>query len=147
MSRKNSSGTVWSLLASRARRIWRSSRTLLDGGVAEEFLLAEDFGVGELRAARRDGRVAFFDVEEAEQLRSVDDGQQVVDFEGQIVGEAVDVVASALVEQQFEQAGHAAGAGMGQHLVVHLALVARRGVRCCWSGASAGATSGRVSTL
>ena len=50
-------------------------------------------------------------------LRSVDDGQQVVDFEGEIVGEAVDVVAAALVEQQFEQAGDAAGARVRQHLV------------------------------
>ena len=129
MSRKKSSGTVWSLLASRARRIWRSSSTLVDGGVAEELLLAQNLGVGELRAAGRDGGVAFFDCEEAEQLRGVDDGQQVVDLEGQVVGEAVDVVAAALVEQQFEQAGDAAGARVGQHLVVHLALVARRSGR------------------
>jgi hypothetical protein len=126
MSRKKSSGTVWSLLDSSARRIWRSSRTLLDGGVAEELFLAQDLGVGELGAAFGDGRVAFFDFEEAEQLRGIHDGQQVVDLEGQIVGQAVDVVAPALVEQQFEQAGHAAGARVGQHLVVHLALVADR---------------------
>ena len=77
-----------------------------------------------------DGRVAFFDVEEAEQLRGIDDGQQVVDLEGEVVGQAVDVVAAALVEQQFEQAGDAAGAGVGQHLVVHLALVADRAAGC-----------------
>ena len=100
---------------------------MLDGGVAEEFFLAENLGVGELGAARGDGGVAFLDFEEAEQLCGVDDGEQVVDLKGEIVGEAVDVVASALVEEQFEQAGHAAGAGVGQHLVVHLALVADAG--------------------
>ena len=117
MSRKNSSGTVWSLLASRARRIWRSSRTLLERRVAEELLLAQNLGVGKLRAARRDDRVAFFDLEEAQQLRGIHDRQQVVDLEGQVVGQAIDVVAAALVEQQFQQAGHAAGPRVGQHLV------------------------------
>ncbi len=91
---------------------------------AEELFLAEDFGVGEFGAGFGDGGVAFFDFEEAEELGGVDDGEQVVDFEGEIVGEAVDVVAAAFVEEQFQQAGYAAGAGVGQHLVVHLALVA-----------------------
>ena len=99
-----------------------------DGGVAEEFLLAENLGVGKLRSALGDGRVAFFDLEEAEQLRGIHNGQQVVDLEGQVVGQTVDVVAAALVEQQFQQAGHAAGARVGQHLVVHLALVAHSAV-------------------
>ena len=124
MSRKKSSGTVWSLLASSARRIWRSSSTFCERRVAEELFLAENFGVGKLRAGLGDGGVAFFDLEEAEQLRGVDDRQQVVDLEGEVVGQAIDVVAAALVEQQFEQSGDAAGARMGQHLVVHLALVA-----------------------
>ena len=93
-------------------------------GVAEEFLLAENLGVGKLRAAGGDGRVAFFDIQEAEQLRGVHNGQQVVDLEAQVVGQAVDVVAAALVEQQLQQAGDAAGTRMGQHLVVHLALIA-----------------------
>jgi hypothetical protein len=84
----------------------------------------EDFGVGVGGAGGGDGGVAFFDFEEAEELGGVDDGEQVVDFEGEVVGEAVDVVAAAFVDEQFEQAGDAAGAGVGQHLVVHLALVA-----------------------
>ena len=113
MSRKNSSGTVWSLLASRARRIWRSSSTLVEGGVAEEFLLAEDFGVGEFGAGLGDGDVAFLDLEEAEQLRGIDDGQQVVDFEGQVVGEAVDVVAAALVERSSSRPAMPPGRAWG----------------------------------
>jgi len=116
-------------------------------GGAEEFLLAQNFGVGELGSALGDGGIAFFDGEEAEQLRGIDDGQEVVDLETQVVGEAVDVVAAALVEEQFQQAGHAAGARVGQHLVVHLALVADAGVGMLMIGAASGATSGRVSTL
>ncbi len=61
-------------------------------------------------------------------MRRIHNGQQVVDLEGQVVGQTVNVVAAALVEQQFKQAGHAAGACVGQHLVVHLALVAHTGV-------------------
>ena len=97
---------------------------VLERGVAEQLLLPQDFGVGELGAAGGDGGVAFFDLEEAEQLRGVDDGQQVVDLEGEVVGQAVDVVLAAVVEQQFEQAGDAAGTRVGQHLVLHLPLVA-----------------------
>ena len=104
------------------------------GGAAEELLLAKNLGVGELLAAGRDGGVALFDLEKAQQLRGVDDGQQIVDLEGQIVGQAVDVVAPALVEQQFQQAGDAAGPCVGQHLVVHLALVAHGGAKG-WPGA------------
>ena len=100
---------------------------VLDGSVAEQLLLAQNLGVGELLAGRGDGCVAFFDLEEAQQLRRIDNGEQVVDFKRQVVGQAVDVVASALVDEQFEQSGDAAGARVGQHLVAHLALVANAG--------------------
>ncbi len=103
---------------------------VLERRVAEEFLLPKNFGVGELRSGLGDGCVAFLHFQEAEQLRRIDDGQQVVDLEGEIVGQAVDVVAAALVEQQFEQAGDAARSRMGQHLVLHLALVADRRPGC-----------------
>ena len=107
---------------------------VLDRGVAEQLLLAQNFGVGELLAAGSDGRVALFDLEEAQHLRGIHDGQQIVDFEGQVVGQAIHVVAPALVEQQLEQAGNAAGPRVRQHLVAHLPLVARaRPGR--WSGA------------
>ena len=85
--------------------------------------------------------------EEAQQLRGVHDGQQIVDLEGQVVGQAVDVVAAALVEQQFEQAGDAAGPRVGQHLVVHLALVAHGAAGLLVRALRPGLTSGRVSTL
>ena len=97
---------------------------MFEGGVAEELLLVEDLGVGVGGAGFRDGGVAFFDLEEAEEGGGVDDGEQVVDFEGEVVGETVDVFAAVFVDEEFEQAGDAAGTGVGQHLVVHLALVA-----------------------
>ena len=83
--------------------------------------------------------------QEAEQLRGVHDGQQVVDLEAEVVGQAVDVVAAAFVEQQFEQAGDAAGPGVGQHLIVHLALVAD--LVGLLIGRLGGSHVGRVSTL
>ncbi len=69
------------------------------GCVAEELLLSENLGVGELSAAGCDDGVTFFDLKEAEQLSGVDDGEQIVDFEGKVVGQTIDVVAAALVEQ------------------------------------------------
>ena len=72
---------------------------VFEGGFAEEFLLVEDFRVGVGGAGGGDGGVAFFDIEEAEELGGIDDGEQVVDFKGEIIGEAVDVVASALVDE------------------------------------------------
>ncbi len=89
--------------------------------------MAENFRVCEFGAGWGDGCVTFFDGEEAEELGGVDDGEQVVDFKGEIVGEVVDVVAPTLVEEQLKQSGDSAGPGVRQHLVVHLALVANGG--------------------
>ena len=62
--------------------------------------------------------VALLDLEEAEQRRGIDDGQQVVDFKGELVGQAVDVFApvGAFVDQ-LEQSGDAAGARVREYLV------------------------------
>src|SRR5204862_536650 len=78
---------------------------VVHGGVAEQFLLAQNFRVGKLLAAGGDDRIALLDIQEAEQLGGVHDGQQVVDLKAQIVGQAVNVLAAVLVEQQFQQAG------------------------------------------
>ena len=76
------------------------------------------------RSGLSDGGVAFFHLQEAQQLRGIDDRQQVVDLESQVVGEAIDVVATALVEQQFQQSGYPARSRVRQHLVLHLSLIA-----------------------
>ena len=94
------------------------------GGGAEELFLEKDLGVGEGGAGGGDGGVAFFDGEEAEELGGVDDGEQVVNFEGEVVGEAVDIVAAVFVDEQFKQTGYSSWTGVGEHLVVHLALIA-----------------------
>ena len=99
-------------------------QNVLESRIAEQFLLPQNFRIGELCTGIGDGGIALFDLEKAEQLRSVDNGQQIVDLESKVVGQAVDVVSSAFVEQQFEQAGHASGSGMRQHLVLHLTLIA-----------------------
>ena len=68
---------------------------VIDGGLAEELFLPEDLGFGVGAAFRGDGGVALLHREEAEQLRGFDDGEEIVDLEGELVGEAVDVGASA----------------------------------------------------
>ena len=120
---------------------------VFDGGGAEELLLAQDLGVGVLRAGGRDGGVAFVDREEAEQLGGVDDGQQVVDLEGEVVGQPVDVVLAVVVEQRARAdrrcrrdaraaaSGSASGAGRG------------RACRRRSAGSAGGCASGCVSTL
>src|SRR6185437_9537184 len=92
-------------------------------GIAEKLLLAQDFGVGELLAGGSDDRIAFFNVEEPEELRSLDYRKQIVDFEGEIVGETIDIVAAAFVEEQFEEAGHASRPHVRKHLVARLSLI------------------------
>jgi hypothetical protein len=98
---------------------------VLESRFAEELLLAENFGVGILGAIRRDGRIALVDGEEAEHLGGVDDGQKIVNLEAKVVGEAVDVIFAVVIEQQFEQAGDAAGTRVRQFLVVRGAGVGR----------------------
>ena len=80
---------------------------------AEDFLLVEDLGVGVFVAEIGDGGVALVDGEEAEHLRGFHDGEQVVDLEGEFVGEAVDVILAALIDEQLEQTGDAAGRACG----------------------------------
>ena len=89
-----------------------------EDGLAEELLLAEDFGVGELVALRGDLGIALFDLEEAELTGGIDDGEQIVEFKGKLFGEAVHIFAAVgAVVDQFEQSGDAAGTGVGEHLV------------------------------
>ena len=97
---------------------------ILDRCGAEELLLTQDLGVGVFGACWCDGGVAFRDGKEAEKLCGVDDGKQVVDLEGKIVGEPVDIVLAIVIEQDLEQARDATGTRVRQHLVVHVALVA-----------------------
>src|ERR1035438_7459672 len=109
--------------------ITSKSKELLEGEVkplVEQFL--QERGL-ELSPAKTvithvENGFDFLDLKIAEQLRRIHNRQQVVDFEAQVVGQAVDIVAATLVEEQLQQTGDAARPRMGQHLVVHLALVA-----------------------
>src|SRR5208337_2517492 len=70
-----------------------------NGRVAEEFLLPQNLGIGKLSTVRRDDGIALFHLQEAQQLRRIHNRQQVVYLKGQVVGQPIDVVAPALVEQ------------------------------------------------
>ena len=72
------------------------------GSSAEKTRVAmELFGRGgteRFQAEGRDFGVAFVDLEEAEQAGGIDDRKQVVDLEGEVVGEAEDIVLPVVVD-------------------------------------------------
>ena len=121
---------------------------MLDGGSAEQFFLHENFGVGEFAALRRDDGVTFFYLEKAEQCAGVDDWQQVIGLEGEVVGQAEDVVPAFVVDENLEQSRDAAGTGVRKEVVAGLLLLA--GGTCVlrlMSGTAEGFSFGRVRTL
>src|SRR5215469_4900968 len=69
-------------------------QNIADRRVAEQFLLPKDLRICELFTLRRNGCVAFLDLQEAEQLRGFHDRQQVVDLERKVIGEAENVIAA-----------------------------------------------------
>ncbi len=56
---------VWSLLDFERAANLAQQQNVPDRGVAKEFLLAKNLGVGKFRSALSDHRVAFFDGEKA----------------------------------------------------------------------------------
>ena len=86
-------------------------------GIAEKFLLAQDGGIRELQARRRDLDVAFGHFHESQQSRRFHDGQQIVDLKRQQVGHPVDVLAAIVIGEDFQKSGDAAGAGVREHRV------------------------------
>ena len=66
-------------------------------------------------ASGGDDRGAFFQAHKPEEHGGIDGGKQRVDFQAQFVGELVEIDAAALIAQNFEQAGHAAGTRVRQH--------------------------------
>ena len=95
-------------------------------------------GFDEDAALGGDFDVAFGNRERAEHGGGFDGGQKVVHFEGELIGEAVDIFAARGVGENFEQAGDAAGAGVRQHLIF-----------CRGAGApdAAGAANRRAGTM
>src|ERR1700677_4741180 len=73
---------------------------------AKQLLLAKNLRVGVLRSTRRNRRIALVYRQEAEQLGGIDDRQQVIDLEGQVVGQPLDVVLPMVVQQELQKAGN-----------------------------------------
>ena len=100
---------------------------VLERRLAEELLLLQNLRLRKLPALRRDHDISLADLQEAQNLRSFHNRQQVVDLERQLVGQLVNVGAALLIAQidhNLQQSGDAARTGMRQHLVMHLPLVA-----------------------
>ena len=104
---------------------------VVDSRLAEELLLAQNLRVRVLCPGRCDRRVTFGDRQKAQQLRRVHNRQQVVDLEGQIVSQPIDVVLAIVVEQQLQQACDASRTCMRKHLIMHRPLIANRLSRWC----------------
>ena len=68
---------------------------------AEKFFLLENFRLSKLAAFCRDGYVAFFELEKAEQLGGIHNGQQIIEFKGEFIGQTVDVGTSAKINDDF----------------------------------------------
>ena len=60
-----------------------------------------------------DTQVGVVHLGQAQDLGGVDEGEQVVDLESQLVGQLGQVLPFAVGDQDLEQAGHAAHAGLG----------------------------------
>ena len=120
---------------------------VLERGLAEELLLRLDVGFAKLAAFRRDLDIAFVQHGKAQHHRRVYDGKQVVHVHRQLVGQLVEIVASAAVGQQLHESGNAAGTRMRQHLELGaLARLAIARLRAALPGTAA-SSSGRVSVL
>ena len=106
-------------------------------------LRLQDVGFGERAALGRDFDIALLQHDEAQQRGGFHDGQQIVDFESQVVRQVVDLFAAVVIAQHFEQAGDAARTGVRQHLILvrHLGEPAAAAIR-----AAASASPGWVST-
>src|SRR6266699_2776090 len=71
--------------------------------------------LSERLALRSDDGVAFFDAKHSEENSSIDGRKKYINLETQFIGEAMQIDTASAVGENFQQAGHAAGAGMRQH--------------------------------
>jgi hypothetical protein len=86
-----------------------------EGGFAEDGFARLNVRLRERLAFGCDDGVAFFDAQQAEENGGVHGGQERVDFQAQFIGKAMQIRAAAMVGEDFQQAGHAAWAGVRQH--------------------------------
>ena len=98
---KNSSGREWSALVSERAGDLADQRHVLERGHAEQFLAAQDAGFGERWPSGVISTSPSLTLMKPSRRGGFDDGQQVVDFEGQIVGQVVNVVAAVAVDAAF----------------------------------------------
>ena len=117
-SRKKPSPSVPSFVASRLLQIARTSGARLTRLAAEDLFRREDVRLHEGGSLLGGLEVGILDGGKAEQLGGVDDREEVVDFEGQLVGEFRKVLATAVGGEDLEQSRHAADGGDRQRCLV-----------------------------
>src|SRR5580658_106156 len=97
---------------------------MFESSFTEDFFLLENLRFRILVSGGSYRHITFLYLQEGEQRGRFDDGQKVVDFESEFVGEAVDIGPSLEIDDELEETGDAPGARVRQHLVMHLPLIA-----------------------
>src|SRR6267143_1200324 len=90
-------------------------RNIGESGFAKDCFTRLNVRLSKRLALRRDDRVAFFDAKHSEENSSIDSRKECINLETQFIGEAMQINVASVVGENFQEAGHAAGAGMWQH--------------------------------
>ena len=90
---------------------------VIECGLAEKNFAGQNIGFRKAGPLGGDFDIAFFQRSKAEQDVGFNDREKIFGVHDEIFGKAVKIFFSAAVLQQFEQAGDAADAGVGKHLV------------------------------
>ena len=109
--------------------------------LAEQGFARGDIGFGECFPCRGDFDVALVGFGESQQRGGFHDGQQIVHFHLQLVGNVIQIFFAAAIVQKLEQSRDAARAGVRQHLERLLRGAAGSG------GSAAASSSGCVISL
>src|SRR5258708_6312916 len=83
--------------------------------LAEDRFAGLNVSLSERLAIWSDHRVALLDAEQAEENGRVNRGKKRVDFETQFLRQAAKIGAAALIHEDFQKTGHAAGSRVGKH--------------------------------
>src|SRR3989440_7925564 len=90
-------------------------RNIGECGLSKDCFAGLNVRLRERLALQCDDGVAFFDAQHSEENSSIDSRKEGINLETQFIGEAMQINAASVVGENFQEAGHASGAGMRQH--------------------------------
>jgi len=86
-------------------------RNIRESGFAKDCFAGLNIRLSKRLALRRDDGFAFFDAKHSEENSSIDSRKECINLETQFVGKTMQINAATVVGENFQEAGHAAGAG------------------------------------